>query len=59
MAKIRTPLALETKEGVLNLNFKDITRIKGRQILVFSSGLGKVDPKEYSISTYQNKFVRY
>ena len=55
--KIRTPLALETKEGVLNLNFKDITRIKGQQILVFSSGLGNVDPKEYSISTYQNKFV--
>lgn len=55
--KIRTPLAIETKNGVLNLNFKDITRIKGRQILVFSSGIGEPDPKEYSISTYQNKFV--
>jgi hypothetical protein len=55
--KIRTPLAIETKNGVLNLNFKDITRIKGQQILVFSSGIGEPDPKEYSISTYQNKFV--
>lgn len=55
--KIRTPLAIETKNGVLNLNFKDITRIKSRQILVFSSGIGEPDPKEYSISTYQNKFV--
>jgi hypothetical protein len=53
--KIRTPLALETKEGVLNLNFKDIARIKGQQILVFSSKLDEIDPKEYSISTYQNK----
>lgn len=55
--RIRTPLAIETNKGVLNLNFKDITRIKGQQIMVFSSRLDELDPKEYSISTYQNKFV--
>ena len=54
----RTPLSLDTDDGVININFRDIERIKGRQTLVFSAGLKKIIPEDYSVSTYQNNSIR-
>ena len=54
----RAPLSLDTDDGVINFNFRDVERIKGQQTLVFSAGLEKIIPSDYSVSTYQNNSIR-
>ena len=53
--KARMPLSIDTDSGVLNLNMRDIVKIKGRQALVLNSNLDKLNPNEFTAILYQEK----
>ena len=53
--KARMPLSIDTDSGVLNLNMRDIVKIKGRQTLVLNSNLDKLNPNEFNAIVYQEK----
>jgi hypothetical protein len=53
--KARMPLSIDTDSGVLNLNMRDIVKIKGNQALVLNSNIEKLDPNEFTATVYQEK----
>ena len=53
--KMRNPLAVDTESGVLNVNIRDILRIKGNQKLILSTIPQELSPAELTIATYQEK----
>ena len=53
--KVRTPLPIDTESGVVNLNMRDITKIKGNQKVILVEKIDDMDEIDYSIDTYQNK----
>ena len=53
--KMRNPLAVDTESGVMNVNMRDILRIKGNQKLILSTIPQELSPAELTIATYQEK----
>ena len=53
--KSRSLLAIDTDEGVLNINLGKIAFIRGEQTLILDKPFGNFDPSDCIISTYQSK----
>ena len=53
--KSRSPLVIDTDDGVSNISFEKIVSIRGEQKLILDKPLGKFDPSGCIISTYQTK----
>ena len=51
--KVRTPLPLDTESGVVNLNMRDITKIKGNQKVILAEKIDDMDENDFSIDTYK------
>lgn len=56
--KTRTPIAIETQTGVRNLNFNEISFIRGYQKLVLDRPVSNLNPMKYSISVYQSHTIK-